>query len=103
MGVKGSKIDLELSPAMVKIYDSIFLQDKTFEFRRPTQLQGMMDLWIERLQQKFIGVLRLQEQVENAIGKAVAIGQDFRNASRLVNGKDWISVWKANAGIWGDS
>lgn len=86
-GVKGSKIDLELSPAMVKIYDSIFLQDKTFEFRRPTQLQGMMDLFIEKLQQKFIGVLRLQEQVENSIGKAVAIGQDFRNASRLVNGK----------------
>jgi len=86
-GVKGSKIDLELSPEMVKIYDSIFLQDKTFEFRRPTQLQGTMDLWIERLQQKFIGVLRLQEQVENAIGKAVALGQDFRNAARLVNGK----------------
>ncbi|MGA1776932.1 MAG: LPD38 domain-containing protein, partial [Flavobacteriaceae bacterium] len=86
-GVKGSKIDLELSPAMVKIYDSIFLQDKTFEFRRPTQLQGTMDLWIQGLQQKFIGVLRLQEQVENSIGKAVAIGQDFRNAFRLVNGK----------------
>jgi len=86
-GVKGSKIDLELSPVMAKIYDSIFLQDKTFEFRRPTQLQGTMDLWIQGLQQKFIGVLRLQEQVENSIGKAVAIGQDFRNAFRLVNGK----------------
>jgi hypothetical protein len=86
-GLTGSKIDLELSPEMTKIYDSIFLQYKTFEFRRPTQLQGTMDLWIERLQQKFIGVLRLQEQVENSIGKAVAIGQDFRNAFRLVNGK----------------
>lgn len=87
VGLKGSKIDLELSPEMTKIYDSIFLQDKTFEFRRPTQLQGTRDLWIERLQQKFIGVLRLQEQVENAVGKSVALGQDFRNAIRLVNGK----------------
>lgn len=87
VGLTNSKIDLELSPEMTKIYDSIFLQDKTFEFRRPTQLQGTMDLWIEKLQQKFIGVLRLQEQVENSIGKAVAIGQDFRNSFRLVNGK----------------
>ena len=55
-GVKGSKIDLELSPVMAKIYDSIFLQDKTFEFRRPTQLQGTMDLWIQGLQQKSLSV-----------------------------------------------